>query len=302
MSIKTRTLTWIFVSLLASIVVWSCNGNSQSGGRYGGPYPKQTIEAQKIADFGVYFAKEIFFSEGTELDSKEGLEESIRSYIDTENKFPYGGEFQRYNYVIDESYTIIVATWSFNLDFDQLRGEQTQEGRRVCDGNGEAEFPNAQKGMMINFYPEVTIDTNHSEKSPCKMGVPGPDTAAGLLDASSKHFMLAQEQGKRQIREYNPQPWIESKVEYAGEIIVEIRRDDTNDTNDTNKITGCDWTINDNSGTYKPSDGQNLEAVARRFVDVLGSGPTHLWDNAHVEEYSTRRENPEDGAAQLGCA
>ena len=264
---------------------------------FGGPYPRagNEIGPQKIADFGFYFAKEIFYSQGKKLEPGL-LEMSVAVYMN--DGFPHAQEFQRYNYVIDEHDNIFVATWGNNLDFDEIdRGTcktataaatPTAGGSDSIDTDDDGEtqgFPKAREGEMINFYPEDPIKSAHGKQSPCWIAVAGSDEPAGLLDASSKHFMLAQKEGHRSIQKYMPEVWTQAKVKYAGEIIVEITR------GNAGNVLMCEYTLNGNSGTYKPANGMNLKKVADLFGEVLEVAPAYTWVFDHEDRDVDRQFN-----------
>jgi hypothetical protein len=158
---------------------------------------------------------------------------------------------------------------------------------------------------MVNFFPEDPIfplnSTPFLKLYPCKTTIKDSGVAVdfsmlaigeaekehtkdrGVLDAHSKHFMLAQGIGTT-FRGYTRltqsidltnvlnHPWVTAsgiakKVEYAGEIIVDIQ--------------GCKYFINQGSGTYRPEAGDNLEnllAVAEVFRTTLGFPPTSVWE------------------------
>lgn len=57
----------------------------------------------------------------------------------------------------------------------------------------------------------------------------------------SKHFFISQfayDQDYQGIPEYQPEQWKETRVEYAGEIIVDVQN--------------CEYEVSNGSGTYKP--------------------------------------------------
>ena len=113
-----------------------------------------------------------------------------------------------------------------------------------------------QKDKMINFFPEdlgsqFAEVNNNARRSPCWL--PG-SKPTGLLDALSKHFMLAQGIGTT-IDQFMRASWSETEVAYAGEITVDPSR--------------CTFSLNNNSGTYRPED-QSLQNVIEFFLKELG--------------------------------
>ena len=127
---------------------------------------------------------------------------------------------------------------------------------------------NLEPGDMVNFYPETPDDggLKSGENPSCVLGSkPG----TGFLDGSSKHFMLVQGP-ETAIPDYNARLWKEKEVQYAGEISVYI-------TDST-----CYYTINSNSGTYRPHaadphDPNNrfgyLDKVASLFDQIVNTYP-----------------------------
>lgn len=151
----------------------------------------------------------------------------------------YADQYQRSNYVVKEG-KIRVATWAFesrDADFNV-----------VCGPGGAAQYPGArvQSGMMIDFFAEEQslppgstapkeIPGWEPPKSPpaeactsvSKQGFLQEDKSVGVMDAHSKHFMLVQRVGAKLTDYPIPQaqslPWENAVVEYAGEIIVNVK-------------------------------------------------------------------------------
>jgi hypothetical protein len=150
------------------------------------------------------------------------------------------------------------------------------------------------KLIMVNFYPESPErGTGHKKTSLMSILIPqdktdqrgktkeklrkepnNMQTRNGLLDAMSKHFMLAQP-GAAGIESFSRFTWWRTKVAYAGEILVDVGK--------------RSYILNSDSGTYKP-DGAYLEAVAGHFEksEHLGIAPQLLRSyNTRLREYST---------------
>ena len=223
-----------------------------NGKDFGGPYPRDgnDISVKKIGAFWVYHGKGLFFTEGTEL-TRSLLEDSISNYITT--AFPYATSTQMYNYVVDKGKKIIVAIWKTDLDYYQMRNYAV-----ICNKGGNPGYPPAQSGLIVNFYSE----TLSPPESPCKFSLPNEPVPDGLLDASSKHFMLAQGMG-RTIASYEPDKWTRRQVAYAGVIVVGFSFDDQGNLT-------CKYSLDANSGTYKPYSGTPLQKVEDLFDAKLG--------------------------------
>lgn len=257
--------------------------------KFGGYYPlggkekknKLVENSEKVADFGFYYGKEWFWSEGRKLSEKL-LEESINK----NKRSLYGDEFQRYNYVVSEG-EIYVAIWNRDLNVEELSNSGCDsEWSKDWIKNKWSQF---SSGTMINVFPELTtIDID--DKNPKKIvhvcesiGLikDGKKDKVGILDALSKHFMIAQRD--ESIKDYDPKEWVDVTVDYAGEILINIME--------------CSYTINTNSGTYRPApgvevkdnepfkfkyppkkyyDGAYLEGVAKVFKKVLGESPKYI--------------------------
>ena len=239
------------------LLIAACGDDENDcGEKWGGPYPKDgtPIAQEKIDDFGRYQARGFMFSEATELESIEQLKKSVYQTA------PHGVTGQLYNYVISTKCEIIVAEWTNdeakwqNNKFEQALTEDK------CPG-GKDFMPDPSPGTLINFFPEDLgkqfreVD-KRDRRSPCwQKGeelVDGADDARedGLLDALSKHFMLAQGTGTT-IEQFNGDTWPEAKIAYAGEVFVDL--------------TSCTYSLNAGSGTYKPFE-EHLVSVTRFFA------------------------------------
>lgn len=220
------------------------------------PYTaKGQIVTEKIQAFRQYQDIGLSLSQATQLDSMQRFEASIRKNL----SFPYAVRLQRYNYVITDNCDIILAEWHEDDDplDDVLRSEQCLR----------TDFrPLNRHKTMINWFPEepeaalsveglspcwfeITIEKDDGTKEQKK---------AGLLDAISKHFMLAQGPGSN-IDDFkpadDPNEWLHARVAYAGEIFVDLDK--------------CTFWLNNSSGTYKPLD-EYLSDVNEFVANQLG--------------------------------
>ena len=119
---------------------------------------------------------------------------------------------------------------------------------------------------MINWFPEeADAALGVVTRSPCWLDLDlgkdrlrdptrRPMQKDGLMDAISKHFMLAQGPGTT-IKEFDVTTWPDKKVAYAGEILVDL---------DT-----CSFRLNSNSGTYLPL-AKYVPDVNKFFAEQLG--------------------------------
>ena len=278
------------------VVLLACGDDNGNGDGptvvCGSKYPETEIDfREKEKDFIAYkkigdkSAMSLSISQAVKLDGRTLFENSIKANL----AFPYGATFQKYNYVVcgedpkggdSDTRTIRVAVW------------------RETDGQGEAAFkgvsacarrdfiPQNPQGIMINFFSEEADSSMGlgSPQSPCWLNsFNAMDAAiefkpsAGLLDAISKHYMIAQDAGKS-IGEFNtnePTEWSDTKVRFAGEIIVDVKN--------------CEYWLNNNSGTYRPRGQEDtvqpeLQEMANIFSEKLTARPTLLIDVKHEDE------------------
>lgn len=249
-------------------------GNLQS---YGGPY-EYDGGYEKVSNFGVYYIYDLLYSKSVEISTMKFLE-SVKWYCEHTSAYPYSEDFQRYNYVVDHEGSILVAIWAKEFNFIEIH----KSG--FCVNQGPGVFTSRMiPGAMINFYPEST-NNGQGQVSPCNLIAPPANRPnskyPGFLDAMSKHFFIAQDlsiQSVEGIRSYDPEQWTKTEVEYAGEIIVNVR--------------ACTYSINNGSGTYKPDPPANyLPLVANLFAQVLGIRPAKLLDYQGVElPYDLKQE------------
>ena len=208
----------------------------------------------------------MFLSKNIKLEDKledaNNFEESIKNNL----SFPYGDRRQEYNYVIAENCDILVAAWD---EDGQLEGVMTEAN---CPG-GRGDFTPRDHEGMINWYPEEWKSVKWVFKSlgqsPCWLNKDEDGKGRdGLLDAISKHFMLAQGPGST-INGFNEDSWADTQVAYAGEIIVDLE--------------DCTYWLNNDSGTYGPGKdmppkGNKLFDVAEHFAGKLDIWPAYYYD------------------------
>lgn len=254
MSLRIIFLAYALGSLL---LIAACGGGGGGAGAcgfggsypFGGPTPFEMSteeKQQKQSDFLRYNGLGLTLSQTARLEDMADFEESIKENLG----FPYGGTRQAYNYVIAENCDILVAEWKDNPNFNEILTDPNCLGTRdFTPGDG-------QKGM-INWFPEELNGSQYvvnpkARKSPCWLDAPKKN---GVLDALSKHFMLAQgSNGEGKIEEYE-EAWANTSVAYAGEILVDLG--------------SCTYSLNSNSGTYRPLD-EHLPAVTKYFAEQLG--------------------------------
>jgi hypothetical protein len=239
------------------VLASSCGDDGEfNKGQFGGPYPvvNDKVKAEKIADFTVYNLKELFVSEAALLNT-DLFERSISWYKNnTSPVFPNGDKYQRYNYVVTTDGDILVAVWSAISEDGRLDLSRVAKDDANCsDVAQKLGTVSDSESIMINFYPEEPGPAHKPDKpfSPCWIGLP-TGGQVGLLDALSKHFMLAQgNETSIEMFPANRQEWKEKTVAYAGEIIVDVKE--------------CLYTINNGSGTYLQNKTSDLRGVARYF-------------------------------------
>jgi len=239
------------------------------GPAFGGPYEYKAGPG-KIAEFEEMKKKKYFFSHGRRL-TMELLGKSVgRDKKSAEGAIP-GRKFLKYNYAIDaQDCKIYVAVWDIDASDRDPDGpnfkvflpteEDPQEVRCTNTSTG-AWVP--RKGAMIDFYQEEPLPwatPQINKQSPCWLQLASLDGSKGLgiLDAMSKHFMLAQPHYRKWIRGMDPSDGSMTNVAYAGEIVVDI--------------LSCEYEINGNSGTYRPT--ATLDKVKEYFADRLAIQPS----------------------------
>lgn len=137
-----------------------------------------------------------------------------------------------------------------------------------------------EQGVMVNFYPESTTD-KPTDTSECITA----DGTSGVMDALSKHFMIAQGAGER-VSDYNATTWPRTTVDYAGEILVTVGP------------SSCTYTISQGSGTYVPQAGvpsdrfRYIDRVARLFDTAVGTYPVDEVDKESGLDKSTVDPRP----------
>lgn len=88
----------------------------------------------------------------------------------------------------------------------------------------------------------------------------------------SNSALIAYDRDYQGIPNYHPGEWKKTKVEYAGEIVVDVQK--------------CECEVNNGSGTYKPDPpGTFLREVERLFAKLLGVRPIEIrtFDGVEVE-------------------
>ncbi|MCH7999511.1 MAG: hypothetical protein IIA91_08540 [Chloroflexi bacterium] len=227
--------------------------------QFGGPYPfapHGEEASNKERDFECYKDTKLSVSQAVKLTDVILSKYMEADLFDNEN-------MQKYNYVIDMDGNVIVAQWQEDVNFGDFRAAQKKAGAkdgctgRQCLGDGDS-GSNATKEAIVNLISE---DKKADPKqSPCWL-----DRAEGkgLLDAISKHFMLAQGTSDNGVgatidmfnkdNENNWYEWTSEKVAYAGQIIVDLET--------------CTLDVNGDSGTYRPKTTyRTLTKVAEQFA------------------------------------
>ena len=127
---------------------------------------------------------------------------------------------------------------------------------------------------MINFWPEDELE--NPKKVPI-CWLKDDNNKKPILDAMSKHFILAQGPGEKTIRqmklgEDEGVPAAARSIAYGGEIVVDLNT--------------CTYTINNGSGTYQPVahdadliDGEfpsYLNTIAERIGEKVAVVPAYV--------------------------
>lgn len=217
---------------------------SPVGCEFGGPFAYQA-GADKVRNFRKYKTNEYFFSEGTKLDSDlfGNSVRQARAYKKDDSAL--------YNYVISaDDCEIYVSIWT--KDPDEVRNSISDGGYCV----DERSTLRATWRLMIDHYEE-SREPDEAKTSPCWFEYP----AEGILDAMSKHFILAQPTGQQDINSMDLDTAVFAKVAYAGEIMVDKEE--------------CTYAVNANSGTYRPPRLVPT-AVLEHFAKTLGTSPSNL--------------------------
>ena len=275
---------------------------------FGGPYAYQG-GIQKVAEFQWYKDHTNDLSKHMELNLSR-LTQSIR-----DNRAPMGGvrQVQRYNYVItEEDSKIYVGVWSMPINWsttsDWIKIGQTKANTCIVDkiaGGAPASMPTpspmptptpaptatpaptpipAKNGAMINFHAEDPVFG--SPDSPCWLKASKDGKKVGILDAMTKHFMLANGAGTVESFDLRKlESWTKKEVAYAGEMFVLVS-DST-----------CLMVINNGSGTYLPQAGNNrdslkyLKAVAAFFSQKIP--PIPIYAVVNEKEHFEVLDNPQ---------
>lgn len=266
------------VGLLAALLATACgdDGNGQTavlptatatettpnidGETFGGPYE---IVYDKIKgkqdDFTLYNKNGgLAFSKAAELD--EDL--FVASIGRNKESSLYGEIGQLYNYAVTED-GIIVAVWT-ETDLIAMGRERCPGGRNVMP-----DLPNDLKDneTMVNWFPEEPSLVRTVKLEDQKPPPPASQSycwlkkGAGVLDAISKHFMLAQGEGMT-VNQYEGE-WVKKDVIYAGEITVDVEL--------------CTYSVNQLSGTYQPENNKQIrDALITYFSEELDATPSSV--------------------------
>jgi hypothetical protein len=264
----------IIALLLATLAISGCGCDcNPNPSPYGGPYyiggDTRKIDPimanNKNAEFAAFNKKGWDSSEVKKLDDSKPLsnrtffEESIISNSGSANRdVPDANTAQKYNYVIKDR-KIYVAVWK-NKDSGLSD---------ICVPKMPYTIMSISSGAMVNFYPENSEKRSHIPECVSRVG---NDKKTGVLDAHSKHFMLAQGP-ESTISDYDlAKQWEKTAVDYAGEITVFLKSPSS---------PLCYYGINNQSGTYAPKTGPSgkdndfeyLKKVMGRFKDIFGVAP-----------------------------
>lgn len=292
-----------FVLLVIALV--GCGSAPSSPVPPGGPYAYRG-GVEKLLDFAWYKEHALVLSTSETLNLTL-LEGSITA---NRPQSTQGLSYQRYNYVIREGEpdTIYVGVWSQTKDWQEVR----DDGLKTCLTTPDEYTDTVEqttRGVMIDFYSEETKSVRSTRKrtSPCWLDLAAGTTQAnsemsGVLDAMTKHFMLAQPSNpgggqpfQKTIADFDPSKaatWVNTNVAYAGEIIVIV----------DNARNQCTLIVNNGSGTYRP-DGKldNLKLVAQIFENVLNpSGSSGL--NVMVSDSEKKLLHAPAGPAHTNMA
>ncbi len=257
--VRSLLLLIVIALLVVVIVLVDDNNSGFSDDQFGGPYPfaptGERAEKKRV-DFECYMELGLSLSQAVKLDD-DLFERSIRANDESPDRTDAEKyDTQKYNYAINERGEIIVAKWeNTSLVHDKEVSANCRDRR--CNEKSRRDFDLDKDlgGIMINWFPEAKAAV--PKQSPCWLTSPNKD---GLLDAISKHFMLAQ--GYRfTIDDFDWNDWKDKKrvkVAYAGEITVDL--------------VSCTYSLNNNSGTYGPEGGE-LKSVAKHFANEIHVRP-----------------------------
>lgn len=309
---------WAWVLLLGILAVGCGKQNTPDtyGGSTDGLYPiadgtpTGQLKKNKIAEFDR-------LPRGWESSVATVLRDHTLGASIESNKtsgLPDAALHQRYNYVVQElngQNEILVATWSFpgkqlrdKVDFDAICGPT---GRLVYSG------ATLEYGAMVNFWPEdqtlpdtpppprmtpilpPPLNSANACTSESMQKSPSELKSVGVMDAHSKHFMLAQGRGTT-LGNYSAQTqakWTGKLVKYAGEIIVDVKN--------------CTYLINQGSGTYWPHAGtvigtyDHLKKIAQLFAEKVRAAPNLLWNTKGISSGNTQPFTSSASTVVPGC-
>lgn len=305
----------VFAALTLLTLLLACNnfGFSSKGDQYGGPYlPVLEQMVPKIAVFEDF--RETNAVTETIILNVDLLKKSINEHA----RHSYGKKYQRYNYVLNENDEIIVAQWLGGSHIPKNRDtfidlctksssksdSDSDEKSRLIEKFRDVNGLDKDSELLMAFIKRVNIDealrNDAIEKEGIRVKALIDDSALvntahdmvnfyaeeplikgtevklcqgrKILDELTKHFMLAQGVNDSDDTKINNSgftyKWRFAEVAYAGEIIVDV--------------VGCQYTINNGSGTYTP-DPKYLKSVADRFGKILGiNAPVYQIDNGKL--------------------
>ena len=276
------------------VLLVACGGNGDDNGNgdgstvvCGSKYPETEIDlGEKETDFTAYNAIDDGSAMSLSISTAALLDEDLFKESITANlAFPYGARFQKYNYVVcdnEEDETIWVAIW-------QGADRQKEAALKGISACAKRDFIPQNPTGIINWFPEDADSSISlgSPQSPCWLNGFNDTSVAinfeesdGLLDAISKHYMIAQGASATvdktiTIANFESSIWSRTRVRYAGEIIVDVEK--------------CEYWLNNNSGTYRPRGQEDtvqpeLQEMANIFSEKLTARPTLLIDVKHEDE------------------
>jgi hypothetical protein len=263
------SLVWAVVALACSQISFLGPATARAQA-YGNPYPidPQAV-GDKIAEFDALRHPAIDWDSSSVAALDRAL--FIDSIVDNRaSGMPDSDKYQRYNYVILNG-KILVAIWTSNQAMSQICKQAPQPAPAAAYLASKV-----PARRMVNFFPEDTrlpfpLKAGGPPQPACQSAAASGKTV-GVFDAHSKHFMLAQGPATR-LGDYialtSGPKWRMASVDYAGEIIVDVRN--------------CYYVINQGSGTYRPKGGVSadfayLMAAAEAFATTIGTAPAAVWD------------------------
>lgn len=272
----------IAVLLLAALLISGCKDDASG---FGGPYylgggtknVDKIMANNKNGEFRIFKDDKKWKSSKVAILDKDLFVKSIQN--NKASRVPAADKFQKYNYVVKDG-KIRVAVWD---------GSKENDLNDICNpGLPYAGMPAPSNNTMVNFYPEDPTKAHggiaDKQNESCRATV--GNKPVGVLDAHSKHFMLAQGENAR-ISDYGAaKKWEDKTVAYAGEILVVLGEN------------SCFYALNQGSGTYKPDSGtskenvDHLKAVAALFEKTIGMSPLYVWDDFKKAQWFLPTKTP----------